>query len=261
MPIEEFDDYIEKSLSPRERHEPEAIARLRAEGRLLWLLSKAIKPSVTPRLVLRGHTQERGPWHRVERIWAPTLGSFIEHGRLSSRWIEWVTQSTFSALAKIHEAHDDEGPLDVVHADLSPANIAVDEAGARTVILDFDLAWWRNAPIRNDGAFRGTIGYVAPEVARGERPTVRSDLYSLAACLIHAVTGEAPRIKRDAPFAALLAEAGDVPLIDPTSEGYAIIYRRGRGHAAILECLAHEPEDRPRSAREVVERMLGTPLL
>jgi eukaryotic-like serine/threonine-protein kinase len=120
------------------------------------------------------------------------------------------------------------------------------------VILDFDLAWWRSSPPRNDGAFRGTVTYVAPEVARGEMPTQRSDLFSLGAILLHLATGVAPRTVTSSLGAALLI-AGESPLSVPNA---AQLRARGPSHAAIVDLLiAHDPADRPSSAEELLKSL------
>jgi serine/threonine protein kinase len=240
MPIETAEHHVEKRLSARERAEPEAIARLRSEATLLERLSGL---GITPRLLERGE-DAGGPWHRIERIRVPTLAERLAAGRaLDAAWIERAVPASLLALATLHEASDAIGPLCVVHADVSPANIALDDDAARAVVLDLDLAWWREGPSR-DGAFRGTIGYTAPEIARGERPTQESDLFSLAAALLHAVTGAAPR--SGPSLAALLAAAAEFPLL---RDEHRALAARGPGHAALLTCLAHDPAERPASAR------------
>lgn len=243
MPIERTELHVEKRLSPRERPEPEAVARLRAEAELLGRLSGL---GVTPRLLARGE-DERGPWHRTERVAIPTLAERLDaaRGPLAPAWIDRAVPALFQALAALHEAEDERGPLLVVHADLSPANVAVSDDASSAIVLDLDLAWWRDGPPR-DGAFRGTIAYCAPEVARGERPTVKSDLFALAAALLHAATGDRPR--QGTSLAALLAAAAEAPVL---GEARRQLEARGPGHAALLACLAHEPAERPPSARQV----------
>lgn len=248
MPIEYRADSVEKRLSSRDRNEPQAIADLRSEAQLLTRLTHASTLRVTPRLLASGE-DAGGPWHRIERIALSTLAQHLTHAPLPTPWIERAVVSAFVALAALHGAADEHGPLDIVHADLSPANIAISDDASRTVLLDLNLAWWREGPHR-DGAFRGTLAYVSPEVARGERPTVQSDLFSLAASLLHAVTGEPPR--SSSSFAALVVMAGETPLL--TSE-HETLSSRGKGHAAILASLAHAPEDRPHSARSILERL------
>jgi serine/threonine protein kinase len=255
LPIEHFEDHVEKRLSPREKGEIEAVLRLRSEAALLGRLSRS---GATPRLISCGE-DALGPWHRIERVRLPTLAErFASHaGPLDPAWTERATAAAFAALECLHEAADDAGPLGLVHADLSPGNVAIAEDASRAVVLDFDLAWWRDGPVRNDGAFRGTIGYVAPEVARGEPPTRRSDLFALAAALLHGVLGAAPRSRGfsgDPPFAALLAVAAEAPLLRAEDAALAV---RGPGHAALLACVAFDPADRPVSAREVLGGLRG----
>lgn len=245
MPVAYAQHHVEKRLTSRELREPEAVARLRSEAALLARLSGH---GVTPRLVASGE-DALGPWLRVERVLAPTLAERLARadGPLDASWIERAASASFAALATLHEATDERGPLHAVHADLSPANVVLDDAAGRVILLDLDLAWWRDGPERRDGAFRGTIAYVAPEVARGERPTPASDLFALAATLLHAATGAAPR--SGSSFAALLAAAAETPVLD---EARARLAERGPGHAALVACLAHDPVRRPASARQAL---------
>jgi serine/threonine protein kinase len=244
MPIFHAGEHVEKRLSARERSEPEAIARLRSEAILLGLLSDA-DCGVTPQLLAHGE-DEAGPWHRIERIALPTVAERLAAAQgcpLDPVWIERAAEAGFRALARLHDATDASGPLHVVHADLSPSNVAIDDHGSRLVLLDLDLAWWRDGPSR-DGAFRGTIAYAAPETTRGEPPTVQTDLFSLAAIFLHCATGRPPRT--GASFAALLASAAEMPL------AVADAVLGGPSRRAVVGCLAHHPPDRPRSAHEVL---------
>lgn len=241
MPVESGNLYVEKRLSSREVSEPEAIARLASEASLLKHLARL---DIAPRLLDHGE-DARGPWLRTEALNIPTVTERLQRGRIEPTWIETATRACLHALQSLHHACDSAGrALDVVHADLSPSNVAIDDAGHRVVILDFDLAWWRDGPSRDDGAFRGTLAYVAPEVARGERPTPKSDLFSLGAVLLHAATGIHPRLVDPGvvTFAAALLTAGETPIVVPDAAALRV---RGRSHAAILELIAHDPADRP----------------
>jgi serine/threonine protein kinase len=156
-----------------------------------------------------------------------------------------AARAAFAALASVHEAADLDGPLAVVHADLSVDNVAVAEDASGAMMLDFGLACWRGSAAR-DGSFRGTLTYAAPEIARGEAPTTRSDLFSLAAALLHVATGTPPRSETGGP--ALLTVAATEPL---PYEGAPSI----RGLVALLGCVEVAPGKRPGSAREVLEAL------
>ncbi len=237
---------MEKRLTSRERGVPEAGERLRLEATLLGRLAGR----ASPRLLGSGEDGD-GPWLRTERVPFPSLAERLERGpNVDAAWMERAILAALRALATLHDAEDELGPLGLVHGDLSPRNLLVDDRAETVVIVDFELARWRERPSWADGAFRGTVAYCAPEVARGEPGTTRSDLFGLGAALLHAATGTAPR--QGASLAALLALAAETPLLEAIRENVAA---RGPGHAAIVSCLAHEPEQRPPSARVLLERL------
>ena len=137
--------------------------------------------------------------------------------------LRWATQLA----AAIDHLHDHR-PV-IVHGDVKPAN-AVLTPDDRVVLVDFGIA--------TSGAVMksGTIGYAAPEVLEGQPPTPAADIYGLAATLLALLTGRPPGDVRP-PWSGL-----DPTTIDVIEHGL----RPG---------LALEPERRPASARELVERM------
>lgn len=234
---------FEKRLTSRERDEPQAHATFATEQRLLAHLAGR----VTPLLVAAG-TDDAGPWFRTAALPFPTLAARIAtaRGGLSPAWLEQAIPAAFGALATLHEAAFDDGPPGILHGDLRPENVALDDTGTRAAFLDLELARFHGAPPL-DGAFRGSVAHVAPEIARGDAPSIQSDLFALAATFLHAVEGRAPRRGPSLPF--LIAMAAETPLLDAPRLALA---GRGPGHAALVACLAHQPASRPSSAREVM---------
>lgn len=216
---------VEKRLDPRLRRDPVARARLRSEG--AWL-ARLQATGVVPRLVAHGE-DAGGPFVVTEALDATfaTLADRVARGGAFA--VDPL--AAFLALALVHEAG-------VVHADLSPANLAVADDG-RVVLLDFGLAVGVDAPTDRDGAFVGTVGFAAPEVARGDGPTIASDLFSLAACLAFACTGRGPRVATT--LAAAIVEAAETPIAPPPALP-----------AVVAACLALDPGARPASARSVI---------
>jgi hypothetical protein len=83
----------------------------------------------------------------------------------------------------------------VVHRDVKPDNVLIDEAGTARV-SDFGLAFsGGEAQTRytRTGAAAGTPGYMPPEIWQGESADVRSDVFSFGAMLYEMLTGRLPQ--------------------------------------------------------------------
>ncbi len=84
----------------------------------------------------------------------------------------------------------------VIHRDIKPGNIMVDRADW-VFVLDFGLAHLRSEHrdrVTQPGDVLGTVGYMAPEQARGDaaEATIATDVYGLGATLYRLVTGRPP---------------------------------------------------------------------
>lgn len=80
----------------------------------------------------------------------------------------------------------------IVHRDVKPQNVLVDEEGSAKV-TDFGIARsLEQEGLTADGRVLGTTDYVSPEQALGHAVTGQSDLYSLGVVLFEMLTGEVP---------------------------------------------------------------------
>ena len=156
----------------------------------------------------------------------------------------------------LHAAHGlvdlDGEPLGLVHRDVSPSNILVELNGVVRV-ADFGIARAVGRRAKTStGLLKGKVGYMAPELLRFERPDRRADLYSMGVVLYEMVAARRLYVGDDlsdvakqileVPPPDLGAERNDVP--DALVE-------------LCFELLAKQPDLRPQTAREVVERLDG----
>lgn len=113
----------------------------------------------------------------------------------------------------------------VLHCDLKPANILVDEAGAPKLI-DFGIARLRDAidPALPHGFTRG---YASPQRLAGEPPTVGDDIYALGMLLVELLTGSLPagaaQVEPGAALDAELAAIARQALADAPAARYASV--------------------------------------
>ena len=97
------------------------------------------------------------------------------------------------------EAAHSEG---VVHRDLKPQNVMLDEQG-RVYLMDFGLARSMElVGMTRTGALIGTPTYMSPEQARGEKADVRTDIFALGVIFYEVLTGKRPY--KDEPMMATL---------------------------------------------------------
>lgn len=124
-------------------------------------------------------------------VQGPTLRKLIMSQRLSFESIVALLAPVADALAYAHEKR-------IIHRDVKPENILVDETSSHPVLADFGLAV-QEQDYRQWPRLAGTPAYMSPEQIRGEghRLDGRSDLFSLGVVLYEMLTGEHPFRSRD----------------------------------------------------------------
>lgn len=122
----------------------------------------------------------------MEYIDGITLKEFIER-QGSLRWKDAV-HFALQILKGLQHAHD----KGIVHRDVKPQNIIVLPDGTLKV-TDFGIARFARSEQRTitDKAI-GSVHYISPEQARGERTDEKADIYSLGVILYEMLTGQVP---------------------------------------------------------------------
>ncbi|MCC7382544.1 MAG: serine/threonine protein kinase [Deltaproteobacteria bacterium] len=95
----------------------------------------------------------------------------------------------------LHHAHNQRdargNPLSIVHRDVSPQNVLVAYSGD-VKLIDFGIARAEGrAQQTTAGTIKGKLRYLAPEIARGEEPDHRADIFCCGIVLFELLTGEA----------------------------------------------------------------------
>jgi predicted Ser/Thr protein kinase len=153
----------------------------------------------------------------------------------------------------LHVAHE----VGVVHRDLKAENVFVlppSEGKQETVkVLDFGIATRADVAaerMTTPGVAVGTPEYMAPEQAFGARPTPAFDIYAIGVLLFELLTG-APPFVSDRPVQVLgIKAATPAPKVsEQRSDAPPALVK------LIAECLEIDPDERPRTAAEVAERL------
>ncbi len=195
------------------------------------------------------HINQVGEDHGVPYLAMPLLkGESLDDrmkrpGRLPISEVLRVGREIAEGLGAAHERG-------LIHRDIKPANVWLEGSRSRVKILDFGLARAAadRATLTQAGAIVGTPAYMAPEQARSGSIDARADLFSLGCVLYRLATGEMPF--RGADTLAVLAS---LSLDDPPPPCRVQPEVPPALSDLIMHLLAKNPQDRPPSARAVIE--------
>jgi serine/threonine-protein kinase len=138
----------------------------------------------------------------------------------------------------------------LVHRDVKPANVLVDEGGT-AALTDFGLARSvADTVLTTTGAVVGSVDYLAPELIRGQQAGRSSDIYALG-CLVYECLAGAPPFAGKGFVETLLAHVQDEPR--SLSELRADVPESVSW--TVLKALAKDPAERPATA-EAYARLL-----
>jgi eukaryotic-like serine/threonine-protein kinase len=190
---------------------------------------------------------EGAPFIVTEMLEGEDLRHDLNRGALPLRRAIDYAQQITRGLAATHARS-------IVHRDLKPENLFVTREGC-VKILDFGLAKLTGAtntepPVSTErldtspGFIVGTMGYLAPEQLRGERPDHRADLFAFGVVLHEMLSGRRP-FERGSPNEIVAAVLKDEP---PDLDGATGVITLNR---IVRRCLEKDPEQRFQSARDL----------
>jgi predicted ATPase len=209
-----------------------------------------------PNIITIHDLGQEGSTHYIamELVEGKTLRELLVAGSLPMRKAIEIAAQVAEGLTKAHEAG-------IAHRDLKPENLMISDDGF-VKILDFGLAklapisgerpdiWITSVSQTQPGLVLGTVGYMSPEQASGDRLDFRSDQFSFGLVLYEMVTGKRA-FQRSTAAETLVAILREPP--EP-------ITRQNRDAPAPLcwaieRCLAKEPDKRYVSTRDLAREL------
>jgi len=163
---------VSSTLLERFRREAEASKKLRRHPNIMKVYA----------------TGQEGPYHFI--VMEPvhhsrTFDDLISGSQSDLKNLTTIVMKIARALHFAHTHH-------IVHRDVKPTNIMIDEFG-EPLLTDFGVAAMIDLPTCTmTGALTGTPLYMSPEQARSEKVGPESDVYSLAVVLYESLTGVLP---------------------------------------------------------------------
>jgi eukaryotic-like serine/threonine-protein kinase len=181
------------------------------------------------------------PYIVMEFVDGQTLREIVKtQGPMSQRQVIEVMADVCAALDFSHR-HS------IIHRDVKPANIMINQAGA-VKVMDFGIAraLGEGQNVTQTAAVIGTAQYLSPEQARGEAVDARSDVYAAGCVLFELLTGEPP-FTGDSPVAVAYQHVREEPRrpseLNPSVPSSL--------DAVVLKALSKNPLNRYQSAAEM----------
>jgi eukaryotic-like serine/threonine-protein kinase len=241
-----------KRIEPELRGSPEVVAMFVEEARVGCLLRH---PNIVS--VLDFGIDEGGDYYLVtELVEGLHLGSWVNAHARQKRETPWelvaaIGMEILRALDAAHGRHDEQGrPAPVLHRDVTPPNILLDELGV-VKLADFGLARAMDrGRMTQANVVKGKVSYLAPELVQGHSPSPRSDLFGVGIVMWEALTMQRLFAGENDVAAALLVRDARVPLIGMKRPNVPLTLAR-----VVHRALERDPARRFESAGAMLEAL------
>ena len=224
-----LDRYVALKVLPREfLHEATFAERFRREAKSLASLEH---PNIVPIYAFDIEPGEGIPWMAMRLVSGGSLAQLLKRGRPGVARSVTILRDVAGALDYAHGRG-------VVHRDVKPQNVLLDEEG-RVYLADFGIAKMveSSGGLTATGVITGTPQYMAPEQATGTKVDRRADIYALGIVAYEMFTGHVP-FSADTPVAVLMKHVQEPMPLPPPSVVAEPLLR------AVLKATAKRPEDR-----------------
>ena len=229
-----------KVLPPEFLHDPDFAERFKREAKAIARLEH---PNIVPIYAYDIDRAKGLPWMALRLVGNPdpgkqrggALSQLLKRGALDAGRAVAILRSVADALDYAHGKG-------IVHRDVKPPNVLLDEDG-RVYLADFGIAKMLESSggLTATGMITGTPQYMAPEQATGTKVGPAADIYALGIVAYEMLTGRVP-FAADTPVAIMMKHVQEpLPLPPPERVSEPLL-------RAILECTAKKPEERWPSA-------------
>ncbi len=201
-----------------------------------------------------GLTKESRPYFVMEYLEGKTLSQILKsEKRIDLHRFAFIFTQVCSALEYAHS-------LSIVHRDIKPSNIMlVRETDDVEIVklLDFGIARKQEESeggekITKTGHLVGSPAYMSPEQCKGQKPDIRSDIYSLACVMYECLCGSPP-FQGDNSVVVLMQHLNEPA---PPMEQFASDLELPTSlRDLVMTCLSKNPDDRVQSAKELSDRL------
>lgn len=200
-----------------------------------------------------GVDEHNAPFYVMEFLSGKSINDLINYKPLPLPRFLTLTRHVCLGLESAHQGIFFNGELShIIHRDIKPSNIIVIQdptLGEVAKILDFGIAKLVQASANQTQSFMGTLAYCSPEQMEGKELDNRSDIYSLGVMMYEMLTMDMPLLPQNSSFGGWYqAHHNFKP--EPFSDRLNL---PSGLQELVFRCLAKEREERPQSAREILE--------
>ena len=237
-----------KTLKPEWVNDSAARARFRHEARTMAFLAH---PNVARVYDLWEPDDATQPWVVLELLEGPSLREYLDrYGPMDLDVVGHLLRQIASALDHLHGRG-------LCHLDIKPSNILFAEP-MKVKLIDFGIAQPTGSATRSeDGPAFGSIAYLSPEQAAGERIGPASDTYSLGCVVYEMVTGSTPFVFEEDTDPQIMLAAHLTEEIEPPTERAPDLDLPAWIDDIVLDAMMRDPDRRYRTSTAFADAFRG----